>query len=325
MTDLPYHEQVLEAVGIGEVEEAVYRSIIERPGRTVRQVAEATALIQRDARSILRTLEETGLITLAPGSPQRFMPAPPDIALEALVIQRQAQLEQVRATAARFAEQVRESAAIASPLEVIEVINGAPAMTWRFDQLQREAEREVCILDRPPYARVENPVGLEQLAAGVKYRTIYEQAALSSPGQMDLFEEFVTAGEQARVTQGLPAKLGLVDARIAFVPLYPVVSGGLVIHPSPLVDSLVTLFEGLWERAVPVESVEGHMTRDSELTMRESELLKLLAAGQKDQVIARRLGVTTRTVQRSVSDLMRRLGVSTRYQAGLQAARRGWH
>lgn len=323
--DLPYQELMLEAVGIGEIDEKVYRSIIDQPGRTAGQVAAATSLTERDARRILRILEEKGLVTLAPGTPQRFMAAPPDVALEALVKQRQAELEEVRALAARFAEQVRTSSHIASPLEVIEVISGARAMTQRGDQLQRQAKLEVCILDKPPYAREENPVGLEQLASGMRYRTIYEQNALSSPHQMDQLEEFVAAGEQARATVGLPTKLILCDGQIALVPLYPVVSGGLVIHPSPLVDALVRLFEALWERAVPVESVEHYMTRDAELTKRESELLKLLAAGQKDQVIARRLGVTTRTVQRLVSDLMRRLGVSTRYQAGLQAARRGWH
>lgn len=279
-----YHEVVLDAVGIGEAEETVYRAIIERPGRNVRQVADATALTQRDARRILRNLEERGLITLAPDTPQRFMPAPPDVALEALVIQRQAELEQVRSVAARFAEQIRNRADIASPLEVVEVISGAPAMTQRFDQLQRQAEREICILDRPPYARVENPVGLELLAAGITYRAIYEQEALSSPGQMDRLDEFKAAGEEARVLVGLPAKLGLIDDRIAFVPLYPVVSGGLVIHPSPLVDSLVTLFEALWERAVPLGSANNHKNRDAELTERESELLKLLAADRKSVV-----------------------------------------
>lgn len=323
MRDLPHHEPVLGAVGLGEAEEIVYRSIIERPGRTVEQVAEATALTQRDARRVLRILEEKGLVAPAPGTPQRFVPTPPDVALEALVIQRQGELEQVRATAASFAEQVKTRADIASPLEVIEVISGARALQQRVDQLHLQAEREICILDRPPYLREGNPVEKELLAAGIKFRTIYEQQTLSSPRQMDLLEEFVAAGEEARVIVGLPTKLGLIDAQIAMVALYPAVSGGLVIHPSPLVDALVALFEGLWQRAVPIGSVDDDARRDAELTDRESEILKLLASGQKDEVIARRLGVTTRTVQRSVSDVMRRLGVSTRYQAGLQAARRG--
>lgn len=321
---LAYDDRALDAVGMDEQEESVYRSIIERPGRTVRQVAEATSLIQRDARQILRVLEVKGLITLAPGNPQRFMPAPPDVALEALVRRRQADLEQVRAIAASLAEQIRDSADVASPLEVIEVISGAPAMTQRSDQLQRQVEGEICILDRPPYAREGNPIEHEMLAAGIKYRAIYEQETLSSPQQMEWLEEFVAAGEQARVMVGLPTKLGLIDGRIAIVPLYPAVSGGLVIHPSPLVDALVSLFDALWEHAVPIGSAESRQG-NGELTQRERELLRLLAVGQKDEVIARRLGVTTRTVQRAISGVMRRLGVSTRYQAGLQAGRRGWH
>ncbi|MGH2710320.1 MAG: helix-turn-helix domain-containing protein [Actinomycetota bacterium] len=324
MSEVPDDGAVLESVGISELEEAVYRSIIERPGRTVKQVAEATSLTQRDARGILRVLEQKGLVTFGPGTPQQFMPAPPDVALEALVLQRQEQLENVRAIASSFAERVRESVEIASPLEVIEVISGPTAMTQRVNQLQRQAQQEICILDRPPHVTSSNPLELELLASGIRYRTIYDQEMLSSELQLDWLDEYVDAGEEARVSLGVPAKLGLMDSKVALVPLYPAVSGGLVIHSSPLVDALVMLFEALWERAIPIGSPAGASADELQLSEREKSLLNMLAAGQKDEVIARRLGVTTRTVQRSLSDLMQQLGVSTRFQAGLQVTRRGW-
>jgi DNA-binding NarL/FixJ family response regulator len=56
----------------------------------------------------------------------------------------------------------------------------------------------------------------------------------------------------------------------------------------------------------------------------ESALLGLLAAGLTDGAIARHLGTHPRTVQRRVRDLLDRLGAGTRFQAGIQAARRGW-
>lgn len=53
------------------------------------------------------------------------------------------------------------------------------------------------------------------------------------------------------------------------------------------------------------------------------DLITLLTAGMTDDAIARRLGVSARTVQRRVSELMESLGARTRFQAGAQAVRRG--
>ena len=53
-------------------------------------------------------------------------------------------------------------------------------------------------------------------------------------------------------------------------------------------------------------------------------LLRQLAAGAKDEQIARTLGLSLRTVRRRVADLLIELGVDTRFQAGVEAVRRGW-
>ena len=53
-------------------------------------------------------------------------------------------------------------------------------------------------------------------------------------------------------------------------------------------------------------------------------LLRQLAAGAKDEQIARTLGVSLRTVRRRIADLMTELGADSRFQAGVEAARRGW-
>ena len=50
-------------------------------------------------------------------------------------------------------------------------------------------------------------------------------------------------------------------------------------------------------------------------------LLQQLAAGAKDEQIARTLGLSLRTVRRRVADLMIELGADTRFQAGVEAVR----
>ena len=53
-------------------------------------------------------------------------------------------------------------------------------------------------------------------------------------------------------------------------------------------------------------------------------LLQQLATGAQDEQIARTLGISLRTVRRRVSDVMTEVGADTRFQAGVEAARRGW-
>jgi DNA-binding NarL/FixJ family response regulator len=53
-------------------------------------------------------------------------------------------------------------------------------------------------------------------------------------------------------------------------------------------------------------------------------MMRLLAAGLTDEAAANRLGVSLRTVRRQVRTVMTRLQASSRFQAGYNAAERGW-
>lgn len=56
----------------------------------------------------------------------------------------------------------------------------------------------------------------------------------------------------------------------------------------------------------------------------ERKLLGLLAEGLTDATVAKRLNVSLRTERRMVAELMRRLGASGRFEAGVKAARLRW-
>ncbi|NBM18997.1 response regulator transcription factor [Streptomyces sp. GC420] len=66
----------------------------------------------------------------------------------------------------------------------------------------------------------------------------------------------------------------------------------------------------------------GRRTPDfSVLTARESEVLLMLADGEPNRVLARRLGIAERTVRAHVTSLSRKLGVRSRIEAALLAQR----
>ncbi|MFF4836994.1 LuxR C-terminal-related transcriptional regulator [Streptomyces sp. NPDC001315] len=114
------------------------------------------------------------------------------------------------------------------------------------------------------------------------------------------------------------------DRRIALIPLDPsnTRAGALRTEEPAVVGNLLVLFEQAWETAIPL----GNRTAEAgpEVSATEKELLKLLAGGITDEAAARRLGVSMRTVRRQMASLMERLEATSRFEAGLKAARQGW-
>jgi NarL family two-component system response regulator LiaR len=70
------------------------------------------------------------------------------------------------------------------------------------------------------------------------------------------------------------------------------------------------------------EVVEPQPDRDA-LTARELDVLRLLARGLPNKLIARDLGIAERTVKTHVSSILAKLGVTDRTQAALHAVRAG--
>jgi DNA-binding NarL/FixJ family response regulator len=133
----------------------------------------------------------------------------------------------------------------------------------------------------------------------------------------------VELGEQARVLPTVPLKLLVVDGCRALLPLTASAAGGycaVVVWHSAVTEALQKLFELAWQQATPL----GQPVSDGELTEDERTLTRLLAAGMKDEAVARHLGVSLRTLRRRVSDLQERLGAASRFQLGMRAAQRGW-
>jgi DNA-binding NarL/FixJ family response regulator len=72
-----------------------------------------------------------------------------------------------------------------------------------------------------------------------------------------------------------------------------------------------------------VEPPQLHDLPAEQLTLRELDVLRLLAAGGSTRDIAQRLSYSERTVKNVVRDLLAKLNCRTRAQAAALAARRG--
>ncbi len=160
----------------------------------------------------------------------------------------------------------------------------------------------------------------EAMAGGRKSRAIYPVRALSEAPEA--LQNRARIGEQIRVISELPTRMFILgeDHAVLPEPLGFADEPRVHIRQRSIVAALTMWFESLWARAAPVPELD---TGEARPDLRRF-LLELLVAGATDEIIARRLGISLRTVRRRVASMMADLGVDTRFQAGVEATRRGW-
>jgi DNA-binding CsgD family transcriptional regulator len=158
----------------------------------------------------------------------------------------------------------------------------------------------------------------------VRCRAIYAAAVMDEPVGRRIVQASAEAGEQARLLPNVPMKLGLADYTAALLPLTPTGSAGaLLVRAQVITAALRDYFELLWEKATPIGSKRLARTAERPSPAQQT-VLALMAEGLHDAAIARRAGLSTTTVRRHITALMKRLNVTSRFAAGAAAQRRGW-
>ena len=314
----------LEALGISEIEERVYEALLDHSGAVLADLERGLTLPARRLQRVLDALEQKGLVTRTSGPPRCYVPASPDIAIEALALRRQDELRRARAEIQRLQE--RAAASAGEQRQMIELVTTREAERHVFEQMQHAAQHELIFLERPPIliAGPEQPneTEMKALSRGVRYRSIADRAFLELPGVLTRVRQDMLAGEEVRVVSQLPFKMVMADRSIALIPLNLERPGSptMLVRSSALLDALYAMFELLWSRAAPIAFTrEGAMhTRElAERMPRETEqLIPLLASGLNDKAIAHELGISASTLNRRIAELMKSVDARSRFQLG---------
>jgi DNA-binding CsgD family transcriptional regulator len=325
---------VLEGVGVGESAARYYEQLIAHPNLTIEEFSARLGAEIAPVRREIDRLEELGFVSRSPDDPPRLVPAPPEVAVEALVARQRERLERARLYASRLANRYRTPEQDGALAEYVEVIRGREAIVQRAGQLQLCAQQDVVVFVKPPFLTpTEDRDRLERrlLEQGIRIRRLYERAAFEEIGGYQHWSRFFDEGEEARVLPELPTKLMIADRRLGFLSLAPDERGGhaaALVRPCGVLDALNALVDSLWAQAVPVSgpvtSARDHPWSRQGLTAADREVLTLLQTGLTDQHIARQLAMSERTVGRRVRRLMDRVGAETRFQLGWKASEAGW-
>ncbi|KAB7846888.1 LuxR C-terminal-related transcriptional regulator [Streptomyces mobaraensis] len=331
---------MLTALGLDTATERVYRGMLRYPHAGVADLSRRLGLTERRLREALDQLVDMELLHSSRENPDLLRVVNPEVGLELLVRRRECELARRQEELARgkeaVARTVAEFAALRSDsrMEVAERLVGLDAVQGRLEWLAREVTEE-CLAINPGGSQSKasldaaRPLDEDALGRGVRLLVLYQDSVRNDQGTLSYARWMAEKGGEVRTRPVVPPRLLIFDRRTAVVPLDPGNSRlGAVCTRSPgIVAALVALFELAWETANPL-GADGRGRAADEgaetLTPAERELLKILASGLTDEAAGKRLGVSLRTVRRQMAALMERLGATSRFEAGLKAARRGW-
>lgn len=327
----------LEALGLSAAEEAVYRSLLSQSSEGVGELSARLALSEPEVGDCLDRLVDLGLLQPSRDRPGMLRAVSPEMGFEIILRRHEAELVRRQQELARGKEALaRTLAAYAEERQVSgagdgEQLIGLDAIQRRLESLTRGLEQE-CLAIEPGGAQSQasldaaRPLDESALARGVQLMTVYQDSARNDPATFAYARWVSDRGGQVRTCPETPPRLLVFDRRVAIVPIDPANTrrGALCTSAPGIVASLVSLFEQTWETAIPLGADHRSSAEEEGLSPAERGLLKLLASGMTDEAAGKRLGVSIRTVRRQMAALMERLDATSRFEAGLKAAQRGW-
>ncbi len=160
------------------------------------------------------------------------------------------------------------------------------------------------------------------LARGVELRIVFPADFSRVSHVRDYAEAMTAEGALIRFADSLPHRLIVSDHAQAVVPIdHRDLTRGAVQVTNPLLArSLRHLSVSLYRRGRTLDEVDP----DEGPTEMELRLLQALNSGATDEVAARALAISERTLRRYMSAMLAKLGATSRFQAGVKAVERGW-
>lgn len=320
----------LGALGLSDGEERVYRQVLRRAGQDVAALADATGLDDTEVAGALATLVRLGLVA---DGPDGVRARPPREAVDRLLAERRrswtahgVRLDSLRDEVLPALEAEHLASSLPGSERIsLELVDGGDVSVL-LQSLALTSSGELLWMRpdqwRRPFGPDIDAWVQDALRAGRPSRALYPARVLEEAPQV-LWDR-AEAGEHVRILADVPSRLAVLGDDVAVVDERPGGPGDrrLVVRQPALVTMMRLTFDTLWEKAMAVPGLDGHQRHHDSLE--RGVLLDLLSDGAKDEQISRELALSLRTVRRRVAELLEDLGAGSRFQAGVEAVRRGW-
>jgi DNA-binding CsgD family transcriptional regulator len=325
---------MLDVVGLDELSVALYSLLLRNPELGMEEIGRELGSPPEMISEALDVLKRLAVVRPSWRDPCRLWPVSPQVGLAALLtvqeadlLDRHRELNRSRAVVEGLiadyeqwrADQVND---VAEKLQTID------ETCDRIEELIANAESEVVTFNAGVFL-ASNPElrrGIDEtiLGRGLTLRAVYLESVNLHQGTRGYLRQLVDRGAQLRTVPTLPNQLMIFDGKVAMMPLDPEADscGSIVVRGAGPLTVLIDHFETTWAGASPLGSRVPQ--RDDRPTGAEQAALAMLAQGLTDEAVARKLDVSLRTVRRMMARLMKELGTTSRFEAGVRAAQRGW-
>ncbi|WP_069766123.1 hypothetical protein [Streptomyces sp. LUP47B] len=321
---------------LDDVSAEAYRIAVLEGQFRAEAIAAELGLSVEDAQRTERVLRVLRLLHPTPGDPRRLTPVSPDAASSELLGPMEEHMGQMEQHVARLRSQLAalqpiyfEGRKMRNHLEAFDTISEPDTIQSLIDSLLKRSKTEVLTV-QPGGARPSHLLEsakkscLDMVSRGVRLRSIYQHTARTDPGTQALARAVSAEGGQFRTTDEVIDRLIVIDREVAFLPQRrPSASSraAVIVREPTLVNYLCSVHELLWRTALPF----GESDADTKPVLDEVKraIIRLLAEGHKDELVARRLGMSVRTCRRHISEIATELRAGSRFQAGATAAAQG--
>ncbi|MFI6252314.1 LuxR C-terminal-related transcriptional regulator [Streptomyces sp. NPDC051016] len=158
----------------------------------------------------------------------------------------------------------------------------------------------------------------DRISGGVRMRTLYQHTARFDEATKDYVRRISEHGAEIRTLEEFFDRLIIIDRRTAFISENDERSAAVSIREPAVVRFLCDVFERSWVRAEPFPFIPAAATeaaREVIPAIRES-IRRMLIEGHSDRHIARRLGISERSLQAHVAAMKKQLKARNRLHLG---------
>ncbi|MFE9062081.1 LuxR C-terminal-related transcriptional regulator [Streptomyces violaceusniger] len=281
-----------------------------------------------EAGQAIDRLLQLKVLTSKPGDPDRLIPVAPATAYTQLLLpairelrERQMMINEVSAELVDLLPVYEKSVMEGVKEHLLHRLDNVDAVRLTLSELSARATREILISQpgdpRPePVLKEATDRAVGVLESGVRMRTLYQYAAQFHQPTVDHVSLLVEKGAEVRVVTHVFMQLIVFDREVALVELVGNPKGALLIRDLSVIHFLVGAFERAWGKALPFPlTYERNQMLFSSEEMKTA-IVELLVEGYDDKVVAKRLGISLRTFQRHLAEVLRRIGARNRLHAG---------
>lgn len=322
---------------LSDLDIALYRALLEKPDARLSEIAAQLGRTVDEIDKPTAALLEIGLISADDGVHYRAVnPALAEMSalgaeeldLSARRVAVEARRSAIRQALPAWAAAAREML----PQPPVEVVSDHTARRNVFmhfaDTVQHELLSVAPGRGLPSPSRIDDQVrtaNLYSLGRGVTTRLLYQHIALRDRATRAYLREMAEHGARIRLSPVVPGRSLVIDREVALLPSPSRdTSSWLAIVREPnIVSWIVSTFEQLWAEGSPLDELLDRQTPEPEIDETRVAILRLMAEGEKDEAISRRLSISVRTCRRHIADYMAQVGATSRFQAGVIASRNG--